>query len=668
MTDHHHEVYKDLLKKQASQQGRALSAFSDAVADVVFKASKLAMGDSQRRYAKARIAPAPTGGGKTNASIAFGVSGLIADPSFTASYVVEQMEQADRIYREILELLPLELHSEVAIWTTAHDKGISKEKAKAEHGFEPYAQFSKADLGKARICICTHKKLENDLEKAPRPGLLYDPKGRPRSVVFVDETPSIAKLYEATPGIILTFRDRVKGTDPEHPYVPLLSDIGYRMEKAYRETSGGSFRGVDIIQGYEETLKRLYKEDMYSLERFSGRYPSGEKTDELNRFYGAVKFIKAASQGYVFLCINNLSKFIAYELGFRPFPGLVILDATFDLSGMALLGRDYESLEVPKVDYRKLELFSIETPKAQRGRIKDILKKMATARPYAQWIKDTVLENTQSGELALIVTHNDLFNLELLPVHHNPKEPWDLEGRRVLTLNWGSGVGVNWAKDAGAVFLFGEFYIPRRTIVGSVLGGKDLVYTKAQDLGNTEGRYLNGTYGDFSENHRLRWSIQLGARGRMRQVDPEGVAAPMRLYSSMPLETFLKMREIAFESAPLPTRVLTREKSVYPKEKPLLDRRIILEEPKEPLGDPKGGYGTSSPVIDGLVDLLTQEPSGTTLWSTDLEASIGLTSCKLKGYLRQPRIRPVVEAYSWRLVTKKEMGLPGKGLGITRGP
>ncbi len=38
---------------------------------------------------------------------------------------------------------------------------------------------------------------------------------------------------------------------------------------------------------------------------------------------------------------------------------------------------------------------------------------------------------------------------------------WDIDGRKLCAIHWGTGIGSNDWKDADVVFLFDEFFIPR---------------------------------------------------------------------------------------------------------------------------------------------------------------------------------------------------------------
>lgn len=274
--------------------------------------------------------------------------------------------------------------------------------------------------------------------------------------------------------------------------------------------------------------------------------------------------------------------------------------------------------------------------------MREITRRAATAKPYAEWIASTVVDNTKPGELVLVVTHKAMLDHEYLPLRQDPGDPWLLQGRQVLTMHWGSGVGTNWARDAEAVFLFGEFHVPRSAVVANVLGIREQPFRDAPDISDATQWDLKGSYADLYQRHLLRWSIQLGARGRVRAINALGQCGPMRLYSTMELDRLLSLRALALPGAPLPV--------------PLHGRPD--DQSKD---DPKATQ------VEKMLTLLAEPSSSRVIWFKDVEDALGIPSCKVRGLLDHPRIAPVASSYGWRITTRKAAGLRGKGMGLTRG-
>lgn len=201
----------------------------------------------------------------------------------------------------------------------AHDTARTDEESRREFGFVPSQRFDRAALGKARIAVATHRKMEAELERSPRPGVLLKADGKRRSVVFVDETPGIAKLLPVEPSDVWTFRDRVRSTDPEHPMVDVLTAIAGRMETACAKArEGAAFVGVQLVEGEEEA--RLFQgETAASLKRFASTIAPEQRRIQAEPMAAVARFIRAAADGYVFLCSHHPVRIIAYELGFSPF-------------------------------------------------------------------------------------------------------------------------------------------------------------------------------------------------------------------------------------------------------------------------------------------------------------------------------------------------------------
>ena len=646
-----HADFAQMRAKQHRLHARHETAFDLKVDALVWRVAELAMGDATAGRSKVRVVSAPTGSGKTNATAALAAAGLVAqDATFTAAFVVEYAEQAEDLYRKLLALLPEHLHGEVVVWTTAHDHGTSPEVAKETYHVEPTRRFSRGDLLAARIAIGTHRKLLGDLERQ-RDGGLLTCKGQRRSVVFVDETPTLVKLVEVTPKDVWAFRDRVRSTEQDHPWVDVLTAIGTRMERAYMAANGGSqFSTVDLIESPAEVA--LFNGQTASmLERFCGDTKDpAQRRWAAEQMEDAARFLTAAAEGYVFLYREEPRRFVSYRLEFQPFPGLVLLDATFDLSGMTLLVPEMDRLEPPRVDHQALRLFHLPLPQTFRASAKKLTAKASTAKPYADWIKATVVKNSRPGELVLVVAHKALFDhryleaaKDILTAERADKlEHW--EGRRVLTMSWGAGVGANWARDAEAVFLFGEFHIPRAAVVGNVLGLRSQRFAGAGDLKDAMTNGLQGSYGDYYDRHLMRWSVQLGARGRMRNLGSNGGCSPMRLYATMALDRLLRLRHEAFPGAPLPV--------------------VLGGKPAgSATGQPQAAEATTK--VEALMHLLSTTASPV-IWFKDVERETGIPSCKVRTILAEPKVAAVVKGFGWALVSRKDWGLTGKGLGLAR--
>jgi hypothetical protein len=127
---------------------------------------------------------------------------------------------------------------------------------------------------------------------------------------------------------------------------------------------------------------------------------------------------------------------------------------------------------------------------------------------------------------------------------------WDLDGRRLSITYWGgAGVGSNAWRDADTVFLFDEYFLPRRAVIGSTQGlliaptasgplaGMTALHTGADEVTAVKQGHLN------------RWTKQLAMRGSARHFDEHGVCGHQKLVVTGDFERFLLHKEIMFPGA-----------------------------------------------------------------------------------------------------------------------
>src|SRR4029450_6834445 len=111
-------------------------------------------------------------------------------------------------------------------------------------------------------------------------------------------------------------------------------------------------------------------------------------------------FLRLAARGCCFY--SQLDRgFFSYRLDFAPGPGHVLLDATADIAGLVTLNDSIKEVTVPEVDYSNLTVLHLDQPKEFR-RITETTSSASKARPYADWIREVVLANTQPGDDVLV--------------------------------------------------------------------------------------------------------------------------------------------------------------------------------------------------------------------------------------------------------------------------
>jgi hypothetical protein len=294
---------------------------------------------------------------------------------------------------------------------------------------------------------------------------------------------------------------------------------------------------------------------------------------------------------------------------------------------MTALMKGMEHVDVPTIDFSNLELFHLDPPSRFRF-IRQVVSKRSTARPYADWIKTTVVSKTQPGEDVLVVAHNALLEHEYLPRSENPADPVDWEGRKVNVIHWGIGIGSNKYKNKTTVFLFSEFHIPRRKTISDVHGwtgrGPSTEAMKEASKSEPQGDYLTA-----SEGHLLRWTKQLACRGNVRNIDAEGKCGKMRLFTSMDFHRLTRSRRALFPGCPPPTLVPNRKSSKKTKVETLCRLLATTE-----------------------LDIL---------WSNEVEQKTAIKAHHLSQTINESsKVQSTMTAYGWSLVSAKTLGQKGK--------
>jgi hypothetical protein len=600
-------------------RGRSLTPFDLKVGDAVFNGATLAMEDAEHdRDVSFRVVSCPTGSGKTSASLAFIAAGFGTDPGFTAAYVTDTIAQAEEVRRELALLVGVE---NVVCWTSEHDAGSDPDSRFDWKWARPAFHPVRSDLAEARIVVATHKAWRGELDRGC--GGILQHRRRRRSVVFVDEHPDLVRVIERTPEHVFALRDRVYSVDPEHPLVAALNAIKGRIDGLFLST-GVRFSAPRIVpEDHLDLFSRYAFQDLLRFVR-SGLDDEGG-VREAEELEATLRFLEAAARGCAFLS-RVPPLLIAYEMDRRPGPGHVLLDATADLTGMVALMPGMEVVEAPELDYRNLAIHHVRQPTGDR--VGEIVRSAAKARPYAEFVRRTVLENTSPGEAVLAVVHKGLLDHEYLERADDPDRPLDWEGRRVSVIHWGTGIGSNRFKHAEAVFLFSEFHVPRRTSMARVHGWTGRKPTEVE-MAQASLRTMPAHYHTASEGHLLRWTKQLACRGNVRNIDAEGRCGAMRLYTSMELARLFANVGRMFPGAPPP---------------------VLLGGP----GLEGAGHCSST---NALIRLLASATTNT-LVSTEVEKLTGIPSRNLKRTCALRHVADAMAVFGWVLVLRRGKGNP----------
>lgn len=540
-----HAAFTKVRARQAMLRVKTISPFDTKVGNSIFQAAYLALSDHRQGRKKFRVVSAPTGSGKTSSALCVASALYSTDPTSSCAFVVDTIRAAEDLYGEALSIFPE--GADIAVWTTAHDDKADLDKIEREYGFRPRAAFSRDALATSRVIIVTHNKwlgemsLMADTDNVSGAVRTYN--GKPRSLIFVDEHPSLVTVHSLGPADVLKLRDVLGKTvadrdeegEDKWDVAQLIQDLELvhaNMEAAYQAGKGPRFIPIELIP---DTVFFRFALLQHRQPFFRRVVAAGMDAETA---LSVVKFIIASNCGYSFMSQHNGTKggiFIAYDWGFKPGPGYVLLDATADITGMIGLVPGMEEVSTPSVDYRNLSIFHLTAPThiiGPRQKVSQLLKAAKTARPYADWIRATVIANTTPGEKVLVVTHKGLVDHAYIDNAADSKSPANWDGRLINVIYWGTGIGSNAWKDCTAEFLFGEFHKPRRSTVAEYLGIK-MVPASSSELRGAQGQNLTGDYLSLSEGNLLRWTKQLASRGNVRNHSEDGVCGTMRLYTSM---------------------------------------------------------------------------------------------------------------------------------------
>src|SRR5215471_10270264 len=477
------------------------------------------------------VVSAPVGSGKTSFSLAF-VTALVRcaehgpmAPS-GALVVVNQIEKADTTFRDLNALLP----GKIAVWTTEHDPAckLSKQERKVS---EPAATFTKDDLQNYPVVVVTHAFFGGKGgHKARR--VMHDGALQPRALTVIDERIEQVTVYDIAYSDAECVRELVMASE-EH------ATVGPHMVQLVQFMHDRSFHGPSIerpTDNHDAWATTSDKLQWFATTEASDfvRVHSGDPA-----IVAVFGFAKALASGYAFIARNSggerTTRYIGYESSMVIDPGTLLLDATADIDGVTQLCPWRVHGDTPKARYDNLHVVSI--PPLTKKKLRAYLSTAKNRRDYAAWIEDTIKAHMKPGQRGLVICKLALIENENVPGYNDKttfaeKYGWDIDGRSLCVIHWGTGIGANTWKDAEVVFLFDEFWLPRRIAIATAQGlqGHKATTGPLADLNgyNTPQAAIDLLW----EGHLLRWLKQMALRGSGRCFDEHGVCGPQKLVCS----------------------------------------------------------------------------------------------------------------------------------------
>jgi hypothetical protein len=187
---------------QSRPHRQLTNGYYKKIGDSVFEAccraleQSIAHVEGREHPQRMHVVSAPPGTGKTSFSQAFMVAlSRVAEQGKDCPYgcvlVVETIEQADKMWRELEALLP----GSVAVWTSDHNKASNKEPQKLQ---ERSCSFYKDDLCRYPIAIVTHQFYKGSTSKKASKVVREDGRRGHRMLTLVDEQLEPVATYDAT--------------------------------------------------------------------------------------------------------------------------------------------------------------------------------------------------------------------------------------------------------------------------------------------------------------------------------------------------------------------------------------------------------------------------------------------------------------------------------------
>jgi hypothetical protein len=432
--------------------------------------------------------------------------------------LVNRRDKADTVYRELEALLP----GKVAVWTSDHDK----EHPKGEKVKNPSATFNKEELPNYPIAIVTHEFYLDTNGHLART-VVHDGTTIPRALTIVDELPNEVTSVALTLSQAQAIRGSLVDANP---------DIKPHMDALFQLMEPCSYGPANKLYRSNKEWTDLQRD----LGWFQSKAALSIATDERGR--DLLDFARGLPVGRSWATMNGGEpKFYAYEDQriVEKAVGVILLDATADIDGRSNIVPWREQIETPQARYDNLEIVLI--PQHTKERLNKYLKKAANQRAYVEWMKETIRTHTEPDQKCLVVCKLALFEAERVPSwpegDERFKEPdnyakgyqWDLDGRKLCAIHYGSGIGDNFWNDAEVVFLFDEHILPKSAIISHTQG---LRAERANEGELGAMKSFNSKppgVTSLSEGERLRWTKQLALRGNARNYDEHGVCGKQRL-------------------------------------------------------------------------------------------------------------------------------------------
>jgi hypothetical protein len=563
----------EINQARGSAGANLTSEFYARIGDSVFEAGYSALEDAcgpkgtkdaPSTPPRLHVVSAPVGAGKTSFALAL-IAAVVrhhereegrkqcapspdcsATAPFGCLWVVDQMAKADEMFRELNALLP----GRVACWHTDQDPKC-KQPTKV---FQPTTRFTKDDLQHYAVAVVTHAFFMGKGGHKARQ-VLHRRRTQLRALTVIDERPDEVTVFDVEYSAAERVRELVKA-DERH-----ADTAGPHMDALVRLMFPRTFGGGSLERFTDDGAWKAADLEWFSTEEASACLRDIRTPD--SSVEAVLGFARALAQGCGFVgrvgSGEQSTRFMGYDNKLTRMPGMVLLDATADIDGVQQLCPWRQHQEPIQARYDNLSI--IHVPAHSKMRLSKYLAQVKNRRAYVAWMTSVIREQMAPGQLGLVVCKKTLFDNENIPDwpegdqrhkevrSYREQFCWDIEGRKLCAVHWGTGIGDNTWMLADVVFLFDEFHLPRRTIIATAQGLQHLKATQG-DLSKMKTLNSKAKKVDtLQEGHLLRWHKQMALRGRARTYDSKGICGRQKLVVSGDLTRLLANHDSLFPGA-----------------------------------------------------------------------------------------------------------------------
>ncbi len=625
---------------------------------------------------------AATGAGKSTSACALMVY-LARTQWHTSAYVVPTIAVAEEIHRHLLKLTEGTAYT-VACWTSVHKANASSRVLDqyAEQNVVPARRYTEQQFKAAQLVVTTHDRWKHELTTGTDLGVLKC-NGGDRDLVVVDEEPELEYTVVRQPEDVSALASLLAPPDvaPEgaahgftavHPAADTLAVVHERMRAIKDNATGQFLRTAEVVT--EADAETLASVDRRELTGRIALLSIADRQAALELHLGTLQFLKLCAQGRVFYTRGNDGGFYAYGSPAAPQPRHLILDGTADLNGMYAIGKHVSVVNPFPANYERVRLHAVKLPRELTKEIggkmndKGMLRNDETVATYLRWFVPFLLEHTSEGQKVLVYAKKSLLDFGV----HRQAEFNDstdrsnryvtaLHGRTIHWCSFGRGRGLNTWKECSAYFRLGDFHLKHAVVLSRIAAVTGERYTAADLRRLNSGNVRDARIEAAQAAHLAVSNKQDAARVCVRKLDSEGKAEAADLFmvgcELGPLQAY---RERMFPGSPEYRMIgyvtdskgqlgeTPHHEKVHPDSAAFRQNR-----------SPKDGAAARIAEL-----LLATELKRLTM--ADLQDRCRMRSRDAARTLASGPVTDAMAARRWTLVTRKSLGLPGKGNVLVR--